>query len=46
LLTYDITDDLQEAPISFNETIDFWDYFYNEAKTLLTPDFQWHIKKK
>ncbi|KAG4101856.1 WD40 repeat-like protein [Neocallimastix lanati (nom. inval.)] len=45
LLTYDITDDLQEAPISFNETIDFWDYFYNEAKTLLTPDFQWHIKK-
>ncbi|ORX55460.1 hypothetical protein BCR36DRAFT_410381 [Piromyces finnis] len=45
ILTCDIVDDIYEPAISFDETIDFWDYFYNEAKVLLTPDFQWHIKK-
>ncbi len=45
LLTIAIVEDIQEPNIPFDDKIDFWDYFYNEAKTLLTPDFPWHIKK-
>ena len=43
----EIDDDYIEGPITFDEEMDFWEYYYNERKDEINEEEEeWHIKKR